>query len=199
MRSRQTPFWLGSLSVFLAFLGATASRGAPVVGDAVYRLERHGGGLGVELNESAVILSLRGARSPRWIIEERRQDRSWCGARTSDGKCAATDITVHRWADTERCSSLFVYAEGLADLRSSRATPSPIFASDTPVTTLYRLGDQAQGAAAEGLTEVIGPLTVWWEAAETSIKDCWTANAPLVGGAPLASRLSAGQADEVRR
>jgi hypothetical protein len=155
-----------------------------------YRLEQHGGGLGVLLDED-VILTEKNAPDgrERWIAERSRRDRNWCGAKSRDGKCQAIDITTHDRADSERCFGLQVTVQGFEDLRSDRVPRPRLTVSDSLLVTLTSKWSPDVHRAENTLSEYVGPLVSWWQRLDED-KHCWADQAPDVDGQPVRSQLT---------
>ena len=158
----------------------------------LYRLQQHGGGLGVLLDQSVVILAVGDAGKDRqFVIERQRRDRDWCGSKSADGKCVASDVTVHDWATSSRyCSSLDIIVEGFSDFRETGREHPAIVVTDTPLTTLEFAPAAADGKPPHILSEYVGPVVAWWRDAEHDLKSCWTTTPPVIDGYSLEARLT---------
>ncbi len=158
----------------------------------LYRLEQHGGGLGVLLDQSVLILAVGDpGKDPQFVIERQRRERNWCGSKSADGKCLATDVTIHDWAASSRtCPFLKIVVEGFSDFRETGREHPSIIVTDTPLTTLEFAPAPADGTPPRTLSEYVGPLAMWWEDAEHDLKTCWTTTAPVIDGYSLEARLT---------
>jgi len=156
-----------------------------------YRLEVHGGGLGIQVDESVVVLSRAEAdKAPLWVIERQRRDRNWCGSKSPAGQCVATDVTAHSWASSSSaCPSLSIYADGFSDFKETGRERPQVLVTDTPLTTLEFGPFTADGKPSRMLSEYVGPLATWWQNMEEHSKNCWTKAAPVIDGQSLDSRL----------
>ncbi|ESQ83166.1 hypothetical protein AEAC466_14995 [Asticcacaulis sp. AC466] len=155
-----------------------------------YRLEQHGGGLGVDIDESVVVLAVGDtSNGQQWVIERLRRDRNWCGKQTADGKCSARDVTVHDWAASSTCSAVNFYVAGFADFRQTGSEQPTLLVTDSPLVTL-QFTAAAKGKPPHVLKEYAGPLVSWWRDAEVGLKPCWTTEPPVIDGRPLVARLT---------
>lgn len=157
-----------------------------------YRLQQHGGGLGVEVDESVVVLAVGDAgKDPQWVIERLRRDRNWCGAKSADGKCIASDVTVHDWATSSRyCPWLNIDVEGFSDFRETGREHPSVMVTDAALTTLEFAPAAAGGKQPRILSEYVGPLVTWWRGVEDGLKPCWTTTPPVIDGYSLEPRLT---------
>ncbi len=158
-----------------------------------YRLEQHGGGLGVEVDESVVFLVREVPdKGPQWVVERQRRDRNWCGRKSADGQCVATDVTVHDWASSSArtCAFLYVYMAGFADFRQTARDQPPVIVTDSPLITLAFAPSAAAGKPPPVLSEYVGPLALWWREMENGLKPCWTTTPPVIDGVTLETRLA---------
>jgi hypothetical protein len=197
MRSRrQLSIGLCSVLILAApCIPAQADNAPPVT--QRYRLEEHGGGLGVFVDETIVILSVGKPDAQTWVLERWRRDRNWCGQKSADGKCLAGDVTVHEWATSSDCAELNWIIEGLGDLKETGREKPVLEATDTPLITLEFAPFDADGESQRVMREYAGPLAGWWQNWEGQIKRCWTATPPRLDGYSLKPRLAApGPASE---
>jgi hypothetical protein len=190
MIMRQLPILFCSAMICASFGAEAQAESAPGGITERYRLEQHGGGLGVEIDESVVVLALGDTdKGPQWVMERQRRDRNWCGSKSADGKCVATDVTSHEWASSSKCAEVSLYAEGFSDFSDTRREQKwHHVAFDVPLVTLQF--DPAEGQPPRTLSEYIGPLATWWRAADDGLKNCWTTSAPVIDGHSLEARLS---------
>lgn len=177
-------------SLILAGGGARAQTVASPFAER-YRLEQHGGGLGVEIDESVVFLVREAPdKAPQWILERQRRDRNWCGNKSTDGKCVATDVTVHDWASSATCSYLYIYMAGFADFTENRREGESILETDTPLVTLQFTSTAVEGKPAHSLSEYSGPLAAWWQIMDDGLKSCRTTAPPVLDGYRPEARLT---------
>ena len=153
-----------------------------------YRIERHGGGLGISVDETVIISKTIAARgAARWIAERQKVDRNWCGEKRPDGKCLETTKRLHDWADSQECEALDYTVLGLEDFRKEPNAQSDLIVTDSAQTTLiFEAGEI--GARKPSLSEFVGPLASWWEELDRR-EDCWTREPPTVDGEKLTFRL----------
>jgi hypothetical protein len=140
-----------------------------------YRVEEHGGGLGVVLDQTVIFVALA---DKRWIAERTRRDRNWCMKRPAGGTCEPGDVRSHDWIDSAACPQI---VDILRDL--SAITP-PLFASPD-VASYWILSDSSlltitgrsqSGAPLPGVggeerlsvTQYGGPYRDWWSKSEKS-------------------------------
>jgi hypothetical protein len=168
----------------------TAKTPPPVT--ELYLLEQHGGGLGVLLDQSVRVLAVEDpGKDPQFVIERQRRDRNWCGSKSADGKCVATDVTTHDWAASSRtCPFLDIIVEGFSDFRETGREHPPIMMTDTPLTTLEFAPAAADGKPPHILSEYVGPVAAWWRDADHDLKTCWTTTPPVIDGYSLEARLT---------
>ena len=172
-------FWLVSAACVQA---APPPAPASALSVARYRLQQHGGGMGIQVDETIMVFFVSAtSRDPQWILERQRRDRNWCGEKSADGRCVATDIVVHDWAKSSNCPLLGLYVEGLSDFRKTGREHPSVLVTDTPLTTLEFLSSTAHGDQ-EVLSEYAGPLVTWWRDAEQSLIPCWTTEPPAMDG-----------------
>ena len=153
-----------------------------------YRIERHGGGLGVSVDESVIIFKTIGERgTARWIAEREKVDQNWCGEKRLDGKYINTTERLHDWADSKTCEALDYTVLGFEDLKKEPSAQSALIVTDSVQTTLIFEAEKI-GARKPSLSEFLGPLASWWEDLDRR-EGCWTAQPPMVDGKKVTSRL----------
>ncbi len=156
-----------------------------------FRLQQHGGGLGVQIDESVVVLAEEDmSEGQQWVIERQRRDRNWCGKKSDEGKCLESDETVHDWATSMNCPELSIYVEGLADFRETGREKPAVLMTDAALISLEFAPFSASGNHPKILREYVGPLVTWWREAEDGLKRCWTPSPPVIDGHTLDARLS---------
>jgi hypothetical protein len=170
-------------------------QGAPYAMER-YRVTQQGGGLGNTVDEIVIVsLVINDGRRTRWIAEKSRKDHRWCG-RQVNGRCVATDQTMHGWIDGDQCPALTAVFVDLSQLKLSGFAPparSERLALDhNPLLTVTGTPDGVAGYGArmslEGLT---GPLVDWWTASESRLAPCWIDGPLMSSGQILETRLPA--------
>jgi hypothetical protein len=162
-----------------------------------YRVDEHGGGLGVVLDQTVIFVALA---DKRWIAERTRRDRNWCMKRPAGGTCEPGDVRSHDWIDSAACPQI---VDILRDL--SAITP-PLFASPD-VASYWILSDSSlltitgrpqSGAPFPGVggeerlsvSQYGGPYRDWCSRSEKALGGCWKSYVPMDKGKPVAPRLA---------
>ena len=176
----RTPFLIVAIAITsLAASAAQAqneARPAPV--SLTYRLKQQGGGLGIFIDEAAVVSAVGAGADRVWVVEGRRRDSRL-------GK-----VTLrHAWIDGRACPALRPVLEAVARLPAvgiahPDAAPGG-WVSDTPQVTL--IGPTADGGAGDLVLrrDMGGPVSRWkaagsWRPAGRNA--CLTSPAPTTSG-----------------
>lgn len=186
----------GRAALFVASLSITLPAWAQTT---PYPLERYrvtlmGGGLGIDVDETVIVSIVINDDSPeRWIAERLRRDHNWCGKQI-DGKCSATDTTVHDWIDGHVCPALMTAFADLAHLKLAGFAPparsGALMVSDTPLLTVTGTPDHMAGYGARlSLAGLTGPVVDWWSRSSRILGQCWTTTSLTSKGMRLEAQL----------
>lgn len=186
-------------AVLLALSSSPALSRAPEQTSEVYRVEEVGGGLGVFIDQEVSFsrtLEEASSTNTRWIAERSRQERNWCGKRSSFRHCEATSTRTHDWVDSAHCPQGDVALKRLAEipLPTFRKLTTPEFTTvdDASLVTIEGVPEQGQSTAQRLLVaEYTGPFRAWWEATEKMLSTCWSPEPPKVNGMPVPAKLGA--------
>ncbi|NLS26064.1 hypothetical protein S2M10_10450 [Sphingomonas sp. S2M10] len=159
-----------------------------------YTVTNVGGGLGVYVEEKVLFgMVPGGSGAPRWVAERVRRDRNWCGKHGADGKCVATDTTLHDWLDGTSCTAIAPAFTALQAIRPARFAPVRDFVivSDSSTVTIKGTTTQAGFFTEISVSQAAGDFATWWHDSSNRWKSCWQQGAPIVEGQALAPSLPA--------
>lgn len=136
-----------------------------------FTLIESGGGLGVEVDNSAVFSAITQGGTTIWLVERNSNESNSCG-RSANGKCIPAQRSSMDWIDGRSCAALGDLVLQLRKVRMKERGSAHPWPSDTPLLSLlmFKRGQ----LATERLAEYEGPLVDWWRIAQEQLKPCWT-------------------------
>ncbi|MDG2535968.1 hypothetical protein P6144_20075 [Sphingomonas sp. HITSZ_GF] len=180
----------------LLLLGALPAHAQNATPREAYRVEEHGGGLGVFVDQAVAFTSVAGRR---WVAERSRHDRNWCGDH-SGGTCKPIDARTHAWIDSASCPQLVAALRDLSAVTPPRLAGPDVtdfwISADTTMLTItghpVSSAPMSGAGGEESLTirQVGGAYRTWWTNTEKALQGCWSSNVPVIEGKPLVAALA---------
>jgi len=174
-------------------LAALAVAAGPVAanpwdpGRTIYTIKQNGGGLGVMVEEIAVVQLVGGGEPDQaWVVERRRHDQRL-------GK----NTFRHQWIDGRKCPALAGVLAGIWKLPPIQFTGPDTrpagWRSDTPYVTL--MGPPADYQMGEIVLrrDLGGPVSQWWWSSEKALEPCWQDHAVSFRGGGLLPKLGSDE------
>jgi hypothetical protein len=151
-----------------------------------YRVQQHGGGLGIFVDEAAVFYEVGDASRRTWVLERRRRDQ----------KMGVVTLRAD-WIDGRACPALEETVAKIGRLppiaMAGLDTRSGVVVSDASEVTL--MGPAARDDGDFVLRrDTMGPVSGWWREASKSLESCWQPEQPYIAGAyDIRPRLGSAQ------